>query len=235
MTDLIQVKDLTKKIKEQIILNNISFSLMEGRITVLLGPNGSGKTTTLKILSKLMKYDNGQIILNENIQDEYTDIMLVFDEPILYEELTGIEHIEFNSQLFNINLKKENIEEYLDLFQMKEYIYSPISTYSLGMKKKLQLLCTMINNPKVLLMDEYISGLDPTSLYNIKNILKRYVKKGNSIVLSTHMLDVAERFCDDVLMINNGCVLNNGIASIESIKLKYNSLEEYYMKSILLH
>jgi ABC-2 type transport system ATP-binding protein len=235
MNILMEVTELKKSINGKVILNNMSFKLQEGRLTVLLGPNGSGKTTTLKILSNLMQYNSGEIILNQEIQDNYDNIMQVFDEPILYEELTGMEHIYFNAELYNIKLTKENLDEYLNLFQIEEYICKPINTYSLGMKKKLQLLCTIINNPRILLLDEYISGLDPTNLYSIKKILKNYVRKGNSILLSTHMLDVAETFCDDVLIINNGIVLNDGVTSVEEIKNKYHSLEEYYMKSILIN
>lgn len=232
MNYLIEVKKITKKINGKVILKDISFNVKKGTITVLLGPNGSGKTTTLKILSNLIKYDEGELKYHNDIRTNHKDIMIIFDEPILYEELTGIEHIEFISQLYNIKLDKNYINDYLKLFELEESIYKTIGTYSLGMKKKLQLLCTIINKPKVLLMDEYISGLDPSSLYNIKKILRKYVNDGNSVLLSTHMLDVAEKFCDRVILINNGQVLNNGESDIFDIKSKYDSLEDYYMKTI---
>lgn len=232
MNIALEIKNVNKTINEKPILNDISFRLIKGHVTALLGPNGSGKTTLLKILSNLIKYDSGNVLLNCGLKSSTKDIMLVFDEPILYEELTGIEHLNFNIELYNISLTEDEKNYYIKLFQLEKFIENMISTYSLGTKKKLQLLCTIINNPKILLLDEYISGLDPLSLYNIKNILKDYTSKGNTILLATHMLDVAEKFCDDVIMINNGHVVNDAILSIDELKQKYSSLEEFYIKSI---
>ena len=115
---------------------------------------------------------------------------------------------------------------------MELFIEKAIYTYSFGTKKKLQLLCTLINNPSILLLDEYISGLDPLSLYNIKCILKDYVSKGNTVLLVTHMLDVAEKFCDDIILLTNGNVVNTNILSVDELRRNYSSLEDFYMKSI---
>lgn len=228
----IEIKNLNKSINNKKILNDISFSLNSGSITVLLGPNGSGKTTLLKVLSNLISFDLGEIIFNKSLNLNRKDIMMVFDEPILYEELTGIEHVHFNMDIFKTSLSDDEIDYYINLFQLNDYMLKRISTYSLGTKKKLQLLCTLINNPRILLLDEYISGLDPVTLYQVKNILKEYASKGNTVLLTTHMLDIAEKICDYVILINNGIVHNNGLCDIDNIKNEYNSLEHFYIKSI---
>jgi len=232
MNIALEVKNITKIINEETILNNISFKLSEGRITALLGPNGSGKTTILKILSKLINYDSGDIVLKNGLNYDRKNIMMVFDEPILYEELTGIEHLNFNIELYNIKITRAEKLKYIALFQLELFIEKAIYTYSFGTKKKLQLLCTLINNPSILLLDEYISGLDPLSLYNIKCILKDYVSKGNTVLLVTHMLDVAEKFCDDIILLTNGNVVNTNILSVDELRRNYSSLEDFYMKSI---
>lgn len=228
----IELNNINKSINEKRILNNISFKLFNNKITALLGPNGSGKTTTMKILSKLIEYDSGSVIINKELKYNHNNIMLVFDEPILYEELTGSEHLNFNIELFNIKITEEKKNEYINLFKIEEFMDTEIYKYSLGTKKKLQLLCTLINKPKILLLDEYISGLDPLSLYNIKIILRNYAEQGNSILLATHMLEVAEKFCDDAIMINEGMVVNEGVTNIEEIKSKFGSLENFYIKSL---
>lgn len=228
----VEVKNINKLIDDQKVLNNVSFKLVSGHITALLGPNGSGKTTTLKILSNLINYDSGKIVLNNEIQQDHKNIMIVFDEPILYDELTGLEHLDFIIELNNIEIKETEKMDYIKTFELEQSIKKVIYTYSYGTKKKLQLLCTLINNPKILLLDEYISGLDPLSLYNIKQILKGYVSKGNTVLLATHMLDVAEKFCDDVIMINKGGVVNSDILSIDEVRKKFSSLEAFYINSI---
>lgn len=234
MLKSVEVKNINKTIYGKKILDDISFDLNSGSITVLLGPNGSGKTTLLKTLSNLISIDSGNITFNSKLENNCKETMMVFDEPILYDELTGIEHINFNMDLYNIKLTNSEVGNYIKLFQLEKYINKCIYTYSLGTKKKLQLLCTLINKPKILLLDEYISGLDPITLYNIKNILKSYASEGNTILLTTHMLDIAEKMCDFVILINNGNIYDNDSISIKDIKTKYSTLENYYIKSICL-
>ncbi|SEW04050.1 AAA family ATPase [[Clostridium] fimetarium] len=124
------------------------------------------------------------------------------------------------------------ILELMKVFEMDKYKNITISEYSLGMKKKTQLMCSLILKPKLLLMDEYISGLDPISLAVIKKILIEYANKGNAIILSTHMLDAAERFCNRAIIIDDGEIIAKE-ENLSSIKMKYNSLEEYFISTTL--
>lgn len=233
--EYIKVAGLKLDINSKPILNNIDFTLEKGKIVVLLGPNGSGKTTLLKALNGLIKIKEGQITDNKKQVDFLNKSILVFDEPVLYEELTGMEHIRFIMELNSCDYKKqkEQISYMIQQFELKPYMNKLIGTYSLGTKKKIQFLCALLCKSDIILMDEYISGLDPQILYSVKKIMREYVKEGHTILLSTHMLDMAERFCDDVILINEGRVVSNGTESIDNILGQYGSLEKYYITKAL--
>lgn len=233
--EYIKVAGLKLDINSKPILNNIDFTLEKGKIVVLLGPNGSGKTTLLKALNGLIKIKEGQITDNKKQVDFLNKSILVFDEPVLYEELTGMEHIRFIMELNSCDYKKqkEQISYMIQQFELKPYMNKLIRTYSLGTKKKIQFLCALLCKSDIILMDEYISGLDPQILYSVKKIMREYVKEGHTILLSTHMLDMAEKFCDDVILINEGRVVSNGTESIGNILGQYGSLEKYYITKAL--
>lgn len=233
--EYIKVAGLKLDINSKPILNNIDFTLEKGKIVVLLGPNGSGKTTLLKALNGLIKIKEGQITDNKKQVDFLNKSILVFDEPVLYEELTGMEHIRFIMELNSYDYKKqkEQISYMIQQFELKPYMNKLIGTYSLGTKKKIQFLCALLCKSDIILMDEYISGLDPQILYSVKKIMREYVKEGHTILLSTHMLDMAEKFCDDVILINEGRVVSNGTESIGNILGQYGSLEKYYITKAL--
>lgn len=233
--EYIKVAGLKLDINSKPILNNIDFTLEKGKIVVLLGPNGSGKTTLLKALNGLIKIKEGQITDNKKQVDFLNKSILVFDEPVLYEELTGMEHIRFIMELNSCDYKKqkEQISYMIQQFELKPYMNKLIGTYSLGTKKKIQFLCALLCKSDIILMDEYISGLDPQILYSVKKIMREYVKEGHTILLSTHMLDMAEKFCDDVILINGGRVVSNGTESIGNILGQYGSLEKYYITKAL--
>lgn len=233
--EYIKVAGLKLDINSKPILNNIDFTLEKGKIVVLLGPNGSGKTTLLKALNGLIKIKEGQITDNKKQVDFLNKSILVFDEPVLYEELTGMEHIRFIMELNSCDYKKqkEQISYMIQQFELKPYMNKLIGTYSLGTKKKIQFLCALLCKSDIILMDEYISGLDPQILYSVKKIMREYVKEGHTILLSTHMLDMAEKFCDDVILINEGRVVSNGMESIGNILGQYGSLEKYYITKAL--
>lgn len=233
--EYIKVAGLKLDINSKPILNNIDFTLEKGKIVVLLGPNGSGKTTLLKALNGLIKIKEGKITDNKKQVDFLNKSILVFDEPVLYEELTGMEHIRFIMELNSCDYKKqkEQISYMIQQFELKPYMNKLIGTYSLGTKKKIQFLCALLCKSDIILMDEYISGLDPQILYSVKKIMREYVKEGHTILLSTHMLDMAEKFCDDVILINEGRVVSNGTESIGNILGQYGSLEKYYITKAL--
>lgn len=232
INNIIKIEGLDLTINDNHILKNISCQLESGKIVVMLGPNGSGKTTFLKTISGLYKKNGGDLIVNGKVETQLGDVAMVFDEPVLYEELTGNEHIKFIYELSHgiSKLTDEEIKSLVDVLELNDYMGKLISTYSLGTKKKLQFLCALVNKPKILLMDEYISGLDPQVLYVVKKVMKNYVDNDNFIILSTHMLDMAEKFCDEVMLVKEGCIIGNGVVEIRDILNEYKNLENYYIK-----
>lgn len=226
---LVKVENIQKSYGDKKILKNISLELETGKMIALLGPNGSGKSTLFRCLSGLAQIDNGKINVNSNKITKKNGIIYVFDEPILYETLTAEEHLRFVMDINKISNSRQEINEALEKFDLLAYRDKKILDYSLGMKKRVQLMCAMITNPTVILLDEYVSGLDPISLKKVQEILQEYVLQGNTILLATHIIDVAERFCDSVYFIQDGEITQNH-QKMKNIKNKYTSLEEYYFK-----
>jgi ABC-2 type transport system ATP-binding protein len=213
---------ITKEIDGKIILDNITFELFENEVIVLLGENGSGKTTLMKIISGLLAADN------ETVQHNlYAEYVYVGDNPVLYEELTGMEHLNFCSSLFNCEGKMEETLALAADLHLTEHLHNRVINYSLGMKKKLQLLCVFMKEPKVLLLDEYISGLDANSLTLLKRILREYVKKkSNSIVFCSHILDFSEELGDKFFLLNKGKLISR--INKQQLVDEYGSLKSYY-------
>lgn len=223
------VSNVSKKVGKETILNNISFSLPKGSIVGLLGLNGAGKTTTLKAVSKMIPIDAGTIKVEGELlqEDNKNKVMFLPDTPLVYPVLSGKEYLSFMGDLINYDLqdafpliKKLNLEHSID---------KRISDYSLGMKKKLTLIPLLIKEPKVLLLDEFISGIDPVSMRDIKQILKKYVSKNNSILFSTHQLDVAQVFCDSILIIHHGKI-HTSLMKVDEILKKYGSIEDFFIQ-----
>nr|WP_154308895.1 ABC transporter ATP-binding protein [Metabacillus lacus] len=224
-------EEVCKNFEQKRILNKISFEIPKGKIVAFLGQNGAGKTTTLKIASGLITADSGRITIdNVPLVSSKENVTFIPDYPFLYEELTGLEYITFTLDIFNLTYSKEQIVELIEKYDLKSEIGKKISSLSLGNKKKLSLLTTLLNSPKLLLLDEFISGIDPINMIKVKTILKEYVRQGNSILLSTHQLEVAQAFCDSIILINNGEIMRKDI-EVSSI-LEASNLEEYFILTL---
>ncbi|MEK6190008.1 MAG: ABC transporter ATP-binding protein [Carnobacterium alterfunditum] len=234
MRNKIEVNNIIKKIGNTVILNNLSFEIPKGQISALLGPNGAGKTTCLRVLANLSDIDSGDIRIcdnSEKINRTKHGVIYINDSPLLYDILTGYEYLQFVSDIYKIKIEDIKIETLVHRFKLENYIYKPTLQYSLGMKKKLVLMSALLINPQVLLLDEFISGIDPINLKDVKDILIDYVSEGNTVVLSTHQLEVAQTFCNHIIMINEGKLIKTGI-SIERILEENDSLENFFIKSI---
>lgn len=230
--DYLKVNSVTKKYKNITILDEVTFTIPKGEITAFLGPNGAGKTTTLKILSRLIEYDSGEIYVNNQELKKHTEeIIFIPDIPLMYPELTGKEFIDFTIDLFNINTNHSNIDKLINMFRLENEIKKRISQYSFGTKKKLALLATMLKKPNLLLLDEFISGIDPVNLRVIKDILLDYTSQGNTVFLSTHQLEVVQSFCHNVIILNKGKILNDSL-KIEELLAKKHTLEDYFIDRI---
>ncbi len=198
-------------------VDNLSLVINDGEIFGFIGPNGAGKTTTIKAIMGLINYDQGQIIFDgidnkTNPIDFKKKVVYIPDNPDLYDSLTGIQFLNFIADIYDkpSNVRNEDIKKYADLFNLTNSLGDLISSYSHGMKQKLALISAFIRHPKLLILDEPFVGLDPESALIMKNLMKELCDEGGSVFFSTHVLEVAEKLCDNVAIINKGQLVTNG-------------------------
>lgn len=229
---ILDVNNLSKKFKNFTAVDNISFQLHSGEILGFLGPNGAGKTTTIKMITGLVKSNSGSITINgydinKDFEDAMSNVGAIVETPHLYENMTGYENIKFFSNLCK-NATKEHIEECIKLSGLKNRLNDKVKNYSLGMKQRLGLTIALLNNPKLLILDEPTNGLDPIVIKVLREFLKDLAHNKNlSILVSSHILTEMELLCDKVLIITNGKM--RCIKSMEEIN-KTSSLEEVFIQ-----
>jgi len=235
---LIELSDVSKYYGTKLAVDNLSLEVRKGEIFGFIGPNGAGKTTTIKMMVGILRPDGGRIFVDNIDAVEhpiYAKRILGYvpDTPILYESLTGLQFINFIADAYNVSSdeRMRNINYYSELFEIKEALRELISSYSHGMKQKLVILSALVHNPSVLVLDEPLVGLDPKAAFNLKNIMKEHVKKGNTVFFSTHILEVAEKLCDRVGIIKNGKLIACG--TLDELKEgKDETLENIFMELV---
>ncbi|MEK4419180.1 ABC transporter ATP-binding protein [Bacillus sp. FSL K6-0268] len=235
---MLNVKHLNKTYDEKQILNNISFSIESNVIYGILGTNGVGKTTTLKIISGLLAPTKGEIHLNGKSQDLTSGSLLqeigfVPDKSDLYEYLTGEEYLRFVGKLYHLTDEEINVfvKNILSQFKLTDSSHQLIKNYSHGMKQKISIASGLIHNPKLLILDEPLTGIDLISTRTIKNTLKDYVKKGNIVLLSTHLLELAHSFCDKIGIIHNGLLASEFYISEYTLAELEKKVENIYLEN----
>lgn len=235
----VEVKNLYKSFGKKEVLKDINFEVSSSEIFVLLGPNGVGKTTTVKILCGILEADRGDVyILGEKMSVLNTELKrhigYLPDEPYIYPKLTGKEFIEFIISIYKENPTKEMYEYYLSQFELEEAINNTIETYSKGMKQKLLLMSIFLRNPSLYLLDEPLVGLDPKSITFFKKHILELKNKGKTIILSTHLLDMADYLATRIAIIYHGKIVMCGTKKqlAEILNLSSENLEEIYIKAI---
>jgi ABC-2 type transport system ATP-binding protein len=232
----VEVKNLYKNFGTKNVLKGISFEVYPGEIFVLLGPNGAGKTTTVKIISGVLETDKGEVfVLSEKVSVLNTKfkkyIGYLPDEPYVYNKLTGKEFIEFILSIYETKIENERYSFFLKQFELEEVINLPIENYSKGMKQKLLLMSIFLRNPKVYILDEPLIGLDPKSISFFKKYLLDLAKEGKTIILCTHLLELAEQLATKINIIYGGRILTSGTK--EELSLRFNisttRLEDIYL------
>jgi ABC-2 type transport system ATP-binding protein len=244
-TYLIQTQDLVKRFGEKTAVDQVTFQVSAGEVFGFLGPNGAGKTTTIKMIVGLLQPTSGSVeVAGFDLQEQPLQAKAVCgylpDTPNLYPKLTARELLRFVGDLYEIN--NEQIErrsqEMLNLFELADAADDPIDTYSHGMQQKTALASALLHDPKVLVMDEPTVGLDPRSARLIKDILRQLAERGAAIFLSTHILEIAERMCDRIGIIDDGKLIavgtmqelrasSKGETSLEDIFLNLTGGTEY--------
>jgi ABC-2 type transport system ATP-binding protein len=210
-TSLIELTNLDKRYGDKIAVNNVSLQVNSGEVFGFLGPNGAGKTTTIKIIVGLLRPTSGTArVSGFDVQSQPLRAKAVNgyvpDTPNLYPKLSGREMLRFVGELYNLERAQINrrIEELLKLFDLEAAGDDSIDSYSHGMQQKTALACALMHDPKVLVLDEPTVGLDPKSARLIKDILRQMAERGATVFLSTHILEIAERMCDRIGIINKG-------------------------------
>lgn len=240
MDNILEVKNLSKKFGNFSALDSISLKLKKGEIFSLIGPNGSGKTTMIKLIVGLLKASSGQIIVKgQNVEEEAIKtkslIGYVPDEPQVWDRLTGEEFLNLTGVLYGLseNERKEKIERLLKIYGLEGIEKGYFQNYSRGNKQKITFLAALLHEPELLLIDEPIVGLDPKSISITKNELKKYVETKGTVFMATHVLSIAEEIATLVGVLDKGKLVEVG--SIEELRQKAglekdSSLEEIYLK-----
>lgn len=218
-------------------VDDISLDIRSGEVFGFLGPNGAGKTTTIKMVVGLLKPDSGSIMVGGvNVWEEplraKSMISYVPDSPEIYDKLKGIEYLNFIADMYGISKdkRKEKMEYYLDMFNIKDAVGDIIGSYSRGMKQKLVLTSALMNEPELFILDEPMVGLDPKSSFNLKETMRQMCDRGKTVFFSTHVLEVAEKFCDRIAIINKGKLVAMGTME----ELRSHAEEKETLENIFL-
>jgi ABC-2 type transport system ATP-binding protein len=214
---LIETRNLIKRYGDKVAVNNVSFDVFGGEVFGFLGPNGAGKTTTIKMIVGLLQPTSGTVKVAG--YDVKSQSMLakassgyVPDTPNLYAKLSGRELLRFVGDLYNLDRQQtvRRIDELLRTFDLTAAADDTVDSYSHGMQQKASLAAALMHDPKVLVLDEPTVGLDPKSARLIKDILRQMAERGAAVMLSTHILEIAERMCDRIGIINKGQLVSVG-------------------------
>ncbi|MFB7139320.1 ABC transporter ATP-binding protein [Gottfriedia sp. NPDC056225] len=228
---VLELKKVNKTIKNQEIIKDISFDLRQGEVLGLLGPNGSGKTTTMRMIVGLMSITSGEIyIKGHSIKDHFKEsikhIGAMIETPAFYPFYSGYKNLMYFSRMLE-GVSKKRVLEVIDLLGLSNAIHKKFSTYSLGMKQRLGIAQALLHNPSILILDEPTNGLDPAGVREIRDYLKRVAEvEQTAILLSSHLLSEIELICDRSIIIQNG-------QFVESIELNDQSGEKLFIEVVV--
>lgn len=238
---MIEIKNISKEYKKnKKVINDIDLEIKDGEIFGFLGPNGAGKTTTIKMITGILEIDKGDILIDgKSIKKEPIEakkqIGLVPDNPDVFLKLKGIEYLNFMADIYEVSTQDrvKRIKELSEKFEINNVLNNKIESYSHGMRQKLIIIGALLHNPKNWILDEPMTGLDPKSSFELKNMMREHANQKNTVFFSTHILDVAERLCDRIGIIDKGKLLFVGTYEDLKKELKENkSLEELFMEIV---
>ncbi len=236
MIELINVnKSYNGKVKA---VENLNLKINDGEVFGFLGPNGAGKTTTIKMITGILNSDTGSIKINGiNISEKPIEAKRQFgfvpDDPNIFLRLKGLEYLNFMADLYKVSTedRKKRISALSERFEMENALGDQIQSYSHGMRQKMVIMGVLVHNPSVWILDEPLTGLDPKSSYTLKEMMREHVESKNTVFFSTHVLEVAEKICDRVAVINKGKILFCG--TLDQMKIHFKgeeSLEKMFLE-----
>ncbi len=238
---MIEIKNVsTSYTKGKKIIDNMNLKIEDGTIFGFIGPNGAGKTTTLEMITGVLQIDEGDILIDgksiiTNPLEAKRKFGFVPDSPEVFEKLTGLEYLNFVGDVYDVPPQKrlEIVEKLAKEFKIYDHLKDRIQSYSHGMKQKLLIISVLLYNPKNWILDEPMTGLDPQASYTLKQLMKEHSQKGNTVFFSTHVLEVAEKICDKIAIINKGKIIFVGTVKELKEKMKGDvSLEESFLEII---
>ncbi len=217
-------------------VDNIDLHVNRGEVFGFIGPNGAGKTTTIKMLTGILQPDQGSIKINGyDIQSQPVEAKRCFgyapDSHQVYDRLTGLEYLNFIGDMYGVPQQKRQaqIEKYLNMFDLTKAAGSQIKSYSHGMRQKLSVTGALLPDPQLWIMDEPMVGLDPKSAHLLKQEMRAHCERGNTVFFSTHVLEVAEKLCDRIAIINRGRII--AVGTLEELRQgKDESLETLFLE-----
>lgn len=228
---VLTVNDLTVRYGEKIAVDSISFTVERGEVFGLLGPNGAGKSSTLKAIVGLVPYRGEVRLFGRPIDVKAKNLIgYVPEEFMLLESLTPKEFFEFVASVRRVNAN-DRLEKLVKAFGIEKYFETPITALSMGTKQKVAIISALLHDPPLLILDEPLNGLDAKSSKILKELMVRHVERGGAIIFSTHIMEVAEKLCDRIAVMNNGRIIAMGsIEELREIALTDGSLEEIFLR-----
>jgi ABC-2 type transport system ATP-binding protein len=235
---ILKIDNLTKVYAngEVKAVDDLSIEIKPGEIFGFLGPNGAGKSTTIKCLTGILPFDSGNInvcgydLIEDPIKAKMS-IGYVPDSYVVYDKLTGNEYLNFISDVYKVSTedRKRLADRYVEMFELTAAINKPIKSYSHGMKQKISVIGALIHSPKLWVLDEPLTGLDPKSAYDLKVLMREHADQGNTVFFSSHVLEVVEKVCDRVAIIDKGKLIS--VCTLKELKEKRAdlSLEEFFL------
>ena len=235
---MIEIQKFSKKFGDTLAVDNLDLNIPAGEFFTFLGPNGAGKTTTLKTVAGLLRPTSGRVLVGGyDMAEKNTEakrlISFIPDVPYVYEKLTGRELLYFIGELYKLDRDyyRDETERLLRLFYMQDYGNQLMESYSHGMRQKIVICSALITDPRLIIIDEPMVGLDPKSIRLVKDILRTCADRGTTILMSTHTLTLAEEISDRVGIIHNGRLISEG--TVEEIKRsseETKGLEDIFLK-----
>jgi ABC-2 type transport system ATP-binding protein len=235
----LKLNGISKRFGDIVAVDFLNLEIKSGEVFGLLGPNGSGKSSTLKMILGLVKPDSGFVdVFGVNVQERAVDVKrmtgYVPESPKIYEFLTGLEFLDLTGDIYGMNPseKKKRIEEYLRAMELEGREGDLISSYSEGMKQKIVVISALIHRPRLLLLDEPLSGLDPRSARIIKDLIHELASEGVTTIMSTHVLEIAQAMCDRIAIMYEGRLL--ALGTMEELRqeasMPSSGLEDIFLK-----
>ena len=233
---MIRAESISKSFGKNLVVDNLSFNVSGGEIAGFIGPNGAGKTTTIRRLTGIIRPDHGDISIagtdmKRSPIKAKSDLGFVLDSPDMFLKMTGLEYVNFISDVYKVpqEVRQERIKKYSDKLSISlEALAGRMTGFSHGMRQKTMIIAALCHEPKVWILDEPMVGLDPQAAFSLKTLMREHADSGNAVLFSTHVLEVAEKICDKIIIINRGKLLYEG--ALEELEHKDGGLEEVFLE-----